>query len=158
MPDRRAGEAIDLLDAKGRRRLRGLLDLLGGALAHALGLAIAPDIRGHNAFVAIVDELIGHRLADQVVADRQALQAIGLQQLTLLAQVAVALQRLVDLEMIAPASQLQPIVAKALGLLHQLRQREIGPLPGKKCDWSCHWLFLPFIIADCRLQIATSDR
>ena len=37
MPDRRAGEAIDLLDAEGRCRLGGLLDLLGGALTHPSG-------------------------------------------------------------------------------------------------------------------------
>ena len=84
-------------------------------------------MRGHNALVPIVDELIRHRLTDQVIADREALQAIRLQQLTLLAQVAIAFQRLIDLEMIAPASQLQPIVAKALGLLHQLGQRQIWP-------------------------------
>ena len=80
VPDRRAGEAGDDRHAERRRGARGVLHALGGARAHALGIAVAPHLGRQDALVARVDR-VAHRLADEVVADRPAPQAVALQQL-----------------------------------------------------------------------------
>jgi hypothetical protein len=53
---------------------------LGGALAHALGLAVAPDIGGQDGLVPLVDQ-IAHGLADEVARDGVAGEAVVRQQL-----------------------------------------------------------------------------
>jgi hypothetical protein len=89
VPDRRAGEAGDGLDAELLRGARGVGELLRGALAHAFRIAVAPDVRRQDGLVALVDQ-VAHRLADQVVADRQRGQAVRFQQRPLVAHVGVA--------------------------------------------------------------------
>ena len=51
VPDRRAGEAGDDLDAELRGGPRGVHHPLGGALPHAFGLAVAPDLGREHALV-----------------------------------------------------------------------------------------------------------
>ena len=48
---------------------------LGGPLAHALGIAVAPDVRRQDRLVPLVD-VVAHRLADEVVGDREAVEAV----------------------------------------------------------------------------------
>ena len=52
VPDRRAGEAVHLLDAEPRRRPRRVLHPLGRALPDALRIAVAPDLRRQDPAVA----------------------------------------------------------------------------------------------------------
>ena len=69
VPDRRAGEARDDLDAELRSGPRGVHHPLGGPLRARLGLAVAPDLGREHALVARGDR-VAHGLADEVVADR----------------------------------------------------------------------------------------
>ena len=117
MPDGAAGEAIDLRDAHPCRRPGGVLDLLRRPLPDALRIAVAPNIWGQHTLVPLVDEAIGHRLAHQVGTNGVAAQPMPLQDRLPLGDVRIALQRFVHLEVIAPASQLQAVVAPAPGLL-----------------------------------------
>jgi hypothetical protein len=73
VPDRAAGEAVDHVHAETLGRVGGLDQFLGGALAHALGIAIAVD-GGQDLGVAGVD-VVAHGLADEVGGDGVALQA-----------------------------------------------------------------------------------
>ena len=75
VPDRRAGEAVDDLDAQLLRGAGRVLHLLGGPLADLLGLAVAPDVVGQDQLVPLVDQ-VADRLADQVVRDRPDFQLV----------------------------------------------------------------------------------
>jgi hypothetical protein len=137
MPDRRAGEAVDGFDAKGSSGACGVLDLVGGALADALGVAVAPDVWRDDALMPRIDR-VTDGLPDQVVADGKRLETMPLKQLALLADILVGLKRLAHLKVVAPAGKLQPIVAKALGLWGQRLERKIGPLAGEERYRSAH--------------------
>ena len=117
-PDAAAGEAVDDVHAKELGGLARVDHLLGGTLAHALRIAVAPHVVGQNALVAGVDG-IADALAHEVGADGPAVEAVLLQQIALLAHIAVALQRLVHLEMIAPTGQFQAVEAPFAGHLGQ---------------------------------------
>ena len=114
------------------------LHALGGALPHALRVAVAPDLGRQDALVAGVDREVAHALPDQVVADHVALQAVAVEQLALGGHVAVVGERLVDLEVIAPAGQLQAVEPPGGRLGGQLLQRQVGPLAGEQGYLSCH--------------------
>ena len=84
MPDRRAGEAVDDVDAELRApRARVSVIPSARAPAHALRIAVAPDVGRQDRLVALVDP-VAHGLADEVVADRPALQPVALEQLAAL--------------------------------------------------------------------------
>src|SRR5205823_1893642 len=89
VPDLGAGEAIDYLDPKLSRGAGGVFNLLGGALAHTLGVAIAPDVAGQNALVALVDDGITHGLAHHVVADGVAAEPVPVENVPARAHVGV---------------------------------------------------------------------
>ena len=110
MPDRRAGEARDDLDAELRGRPGGVLHPLGGAAAHTLGLAVAPHLGRQDALVARVDR-VAHRLAHEVRAQGPAAQPVALEELAAPLGVVGLRQRAVDLEVVAPARELEPVVA-----------------------------------------------
>jgi hypothetical protein len=137
VPDGRAGEAGDDRRAELRRRARGVLHPLGRAAAHALGVAVAPDLRRQHALVAGVDR-IAHRLADEVGAQRPAAQSVAFEQLAPAARVLGLGQRAVDLEVVPPARELQPVVAPRRALARQLLERKVRPLPGEQRDRSGH--------------------
>ena len=115
---------------------------LGGAPPHPLGIAVAPDLRREHALVALVDR-IAHALADEVVADRPAAEPVALEQLAPAGRVAGVAHRLGDVEVIAPARQLEPVEAPLGALAGELVDRQVGPLPGEQRYGSCHLLFLP---------------
>ena len=79
VPDRRAGEAGDDVDAELRRGPRGVHHPLGRPLPHAFGLAVAPDLGREHRPVAVVDR-VADGLADEVLADRPAAQPVALEQ------------------------------------------------------------------------------
>ena len=92
-------------------RPRGVLHLLGGPLAHALGLAVAPDAGRQDALVPLVDRVVADRLADQVVGDGVDVQVVLRQRLQLPVHIGLVGHRLVDLEVVAPAGDLEAVVA-----------------------------------------------
>ena len=137
VPDRRAGEAVHLLHAERAGRAGRVLHPLGRALAHALGVAVAPDLRRQDVAVTVVDR-IADGLADQVRAERPALEAVALEQVALGLHVAGVGERLVDLEVVAPAGELEPVEAPAGGLLGQALERQVCPLAGEERHGSRH--------------------
>jgi len=137
-PHAGAGEAVDDLDAEEPGGARCVLHLLGAALPHPLGVAVAPQARGQDALMALINRVIGHTLAYQVAADGKTLQVVLLQQRPLLPDVLVVLQRLIYLEVVSPAGELQAVKTPRAGLLRQLLQRQIGPLAGEESNGSGH--------------------
>jgi hypothetical protein len=61
-----------------------------------------------------------------------------LEQLALLAEVVGLSQCPVDLEVVAPAGELQPVESEGRGLAGQVLERQIGPLAREERDWSRH--------------------
>ena len=121
------------------------IDLLGGTPPDPFRVAVAPEPRRQDALVAVVDRIVAHALADEVRADGEALQVVLLQQVALFAYVAVCLQRLVDLEVVAPAGQLQPVESPGAAFWASSFQRKIRPLTGKEGDWPWH-IWTPFAV------------
>ncbi len=110
VPDAGAGEAVDHSDAHPLSGTRRVLHFFNRSLVHSCGVAIFPNVWRKNVFVAGID-VVQHGLADQVIRDREALQAVFLQQVALAGAIAFIGHCLVDLEMVAPASKLQAIIA-----------------------------------------------
>jgi hypothetical protein len=137
VPDRRTGEAGHRPHAERGGGARGVLQLARGALAHTFRVAVAPHVRGQDGLVARIHK-IAHRLADQVVADREALQAVLGQQRALVEQVLLRRERLLHIEMVAPARELEPVVAHAFGERREFGQRQVGPLAGEERDGASH--------------------
>ena len=100
MPDRRAGEAVNHIDAEPGSGLAGGDHLAGRALAHALGIAVAEDARGQDRRVAAVD-IVADGLAGEVVGNREQLEAVFIEQGAL--GLAVGFGGVLDFEMVAPA-------------------------------------------------------
>ncbi len=94
------------------RGARGVLHPLGGALPHAFRVAVAADLGRQDRAVALVDP-VADRLADEVRADRPHAEAVALEQLAAPVRVAAVGERLVDLEVVAPAGELEPVEAPA---------------------------------------------
>ncbi|MFT3787570.1 MAG: hypothetical protein QM770_15625 [Tepidisphaeraceae bacterium] len=146
VPDRRAGEAVhdggeaDLVRAGVAEQaggLRGVDHLLRCAFADAFGIAIAPDVGRQDALVTLVD-VVADRLPDEVRADRDAGQAVVLEQFPLLLAVRLVLEGGVDVEVVAPAGEFQAVVAEGLGFLGERFERQVGPLAGEERDEACH--------------------
>ena len=85
---------------------------------------------------------IGHSLAHQVVADGKALQTVFVEDVPTALNVVIVLHGLVNFEMIAPAGDLDAVVAKRFSLLAEGVKGQIGPLAAEKSDWPCHDRFL----------------
>jgi hypothetical protein len=94
-------------------------------------------VRRQNRLVPRVDQ-IADRLADEVVADGQALHAVLGQQCAFVNHVGLGGKRLLHVEMVAPARQLQAVIAHAFGQRRELGQRQVGPLAGEEGDGSWH--------------------
>nr|WP_245715064.1 hypothetical protein [Micromonospora inyonensis] len=117
---------------------RGVLDLLGGPLPDPLGLAVTADPGGQDVLVPLVDRVVADRLADQMVGDGGGLEVVLRQRLALAVDVRLVGQGLVDLEVVAPAGDLQAVVAPLGGVPADLVERKIGPLAGEERDRSRH--------------------
>src|SRR3954451_22548743 len=74
----------------------------------AIRAAPAPPLRRQDRSVALVDR-VAHRLTDEMVADRPAAESVPLEDRAPARAVAGIPQRLGDVEVIAPARQLQPV-------------------------------------------------
>ena len=139
VPDARSREPVHLRDAELGRRTGRVGDLLGRALADSLGVAVAPELGGEDRTVALVDR-VADALADEMCRDRKALEAMTVEDLPARIGVAGVGERLADVEVVAPASELEPVEAPAGSLLGELLERQVGPLAGEKRDRACHWL------------------
>jgi hypothetical protein len=137
VPDGRARETGDDGHAERRGGARGVLHALGGAGAHALGVAVAPDVGRQDALVARVDR-VADGLTDQVVADRPAAQAMALEQRAAPGGVVGLGHGAVDLEVVAPARELEALEAERRGLAREVVQGQVGPLAREQRDRSGH--------------------
>jgi hypothetical protein len=137
VPNARAGEAVDDFHAELLGCVGRFLQFLNGSLVDACRIPIAPNGGGQNGFVTRIDR-VADGLADQVGADRMALQAETVEQIAFGFAVIGVRMGFIHLEVIAPAGELDPIVAGVLGELSHLGQRQIGPLAGEQSNGSGH--------------------
>ena len=145
LPDRRPGEADDDVHAELARRACRHLHLFGCSPADTLGVAVAPDPVGQDPAVALVDGVVADRLPLEVVADGEDLEVVLLQRLPLRRDVRVVLDRSPRVEVVAPASDLESVVAPARGEATHLLERQVGPLAGEQGDRSGHG-HIPFSV------------
>jgi hypothetical protein len=137
VPDRRAGEPVHLPDSEQRGGPRGVLHPFGRTLPDAVRIAVPPDLRRQDRAMPCVDR-IADGLADEVRAQGEAVQVVALEHLLDGAGVTRLGERLVNLEMVAPAGELEPVEAPPARLLGQLLERQIGPLTGEERDGPRH--------------------
>mgnify|MGYP000458778047 CR=1 FL=1 len=153
---------IDALDAAGRH-LGGLIvpgmDLMSAALVgnaagielnepgsqsvSLLGSSTESAVAGGVLYtaVALVDR-VQHGLADQMGTNCQTLQVVVVQQFALPGTITLVQQRLIDLEMVSPASQFDAIVAKLFGYPCHFFDFQVRPLAGEHRDRSRHVILL----------------
>src|SRR5699024_9675397 len=105
-----AGEADHGVHAETRGGPGGQLHLLGGARPDALGFAVAPDPVREDVAVSLVQRVVTDRLALEVVGDGPDTQAVALQDVPPGLEVGVVLCGAPDVEVVAPAGDLQTVV------------------------------------------------
>jgi hypothetical protein len=110
LPDRRAGEADHRVHAELGRGPRGVLQVLGRPLPDTFRIAVAPHPRRHDRLVPEVDRVVADRLADQMVGDREDLQVVLRQDVVPALDVGIVLDRLLDVEMVTRAGDLDTVV------------------------------------------------
>ena len=88
--------------------------------------------------VGPVVEDVEDELADQVVRDRPALQAVLGEEGVPPFAILVVVEGLLDVEVVAPAGELDAVVAPLAGLLADRFQGQVGPLAGEQGDGSGH--------------------
>ena len=81
---------------------------------------------------------IAHGLAHEVVADRPAPEAVALEQLAPAGGVIGLGHRAVDLEVVAPARELEAVEAERRRLAREVVECQVGPLAGEQRDRSGH--------------------
>ena len=137
MPDRGAGEAVHDRHTELCGGAGGVLHPLGGAGAHALGVAVPVHVGRQDRAVPGIDP-VADRLADEMRTDRPDAEPVALEQLAPALGVRRVGDRLLDLEVIAPAGQLEPVEAPAGATGRELVDRQIGPLTGEESDGTRH--------------------
>ena len=75
---------------------------------------------------------VAYGLTDEMRAERPAAEAVLLQELPVLGAVRVVLERAVDLEVVAPARELEPVESPGSAAGCQIGDREVGPLAGEE--------------------------
>ena len=150
LPDTRSGEPVDDLDPELGCRASGVLDLLGGPSPHPLMIPVAPNPRGNDALVSVIDRIIAHALAHQVGADGEAAKPMLVEDIPAALDVGIVGQGLVHFKVVPPTGQLEAIVAKALGLLCHSFEGKVRPLSGEKRHWSGHLHSSCSIIRRCQ--------
>src|SRR5262249_21246023 len=76
--------------------------------------------------------------ADEMIRDRPALESVSREQVVPPLAVAVILERLLHVEMIAPAREFDSIVTPLAGFLADHFQGQVGPLACEQGDGSSH--------------------
>ncbi|CAM5247635.1 hypothetical protein SGRIM128S_08849 [Streptomyces griseomycini] len=138
MPDGGPGETDDRLDPEGGRGTRGVLHTGRRPPPYALRLTVTPHLPRQDRPVAFVDDRVTHGLAHQMVGDRPALETVLVQEPVPGGEVGRVGQSLVDLEVIAPAGELETVVTEVTGQPADLLQRQIGPLTGEQREIARH--------------------
>ncbi len=85
---------------------------------------------------------VADSLADEVGSEREAVQMVALEHFLHRPRVTRVGDRLVHLEVVAPAGELEAVEAPAAGLLGQLFERQVGPLARKERHGSRHGAIL----------------
>jgi hypothetical protein len=137
MPDRGAGEAVDDTDAEFLGGPGRPLHLLGRAAIDAIRVAVAPHMRRQDRLVALVDS-VADRLADEMRRDGMHREVVALELVALLGAVRGFFERPGGIEVVAPAGQLEPLVAKLARFPGEVIEGQIGPLAGEQRDRSRH--------------------
>src|SRR5438105_3529337 len=104
---------------------------------HAVGLPVAVDLRRQDRAVPLVDR-VADGLTDEMRADCPDVEVVALEDLLPRAAVRLVGERLVDLEVVAPARELEPVETPAAGLPGEILDRQVGPLAGEQRDGSGH--------------------
>ena len=115
----------------------GGLHLFGGALADTFGFAVAPDIGGQNGLVPFVNQ-IAHGLADEVVGNGVAREAVFGEERPFLFGVIGFGEGAIHFKVVAPAGEFHAVVTHFFDERQQFREGKVSPLSGEKCDWSWH--------------------
>ena len=76
-------------------------------------------------------DAIADGLADEVRTERPAPEAVLLEEMPLLAAVGVFRERTVDLEVVAPAGELEPVEPPAGAGGREIGDRQVRPLAGE---------------------------
>ena len=137
VPDRGAGEAVDLRHTELRGGTSRVLHSLRRPCPDALRLAVAVDVRRQDRLVTLVDA-VADRLPDEMRADRPDAEPVLLEELASAVCVAAVGDRLLDLEVVAPAGELEAVEAPARAAGGKLGKREVGPLAGEQGDGTGH--------------------
>src|SRR4051812_47643178 len=87
--------------------------------------------------MALVDR-VTYGLADKMRRHGEARKTVAVKKLARTAEIVGLAQRTVDLEVIAPAREFQPVESPTRGRLGQVRERKIGPLAREQCDRTTH--------------------
>ena len=135
LPDGRAHEAVDDVTAHIAGGPGSGLHLFDGPFAQGLGLSF-DGVGGEAVEAGIV--LVADALAGEMGAEGPALEAVFLEDALLLADVGGVGRGLADVHVVAPAGDLQAVVAPAFGFLADLFERQVGPLAGEQRYGSCH--------------------
>ncbi len=135
LPDGRAHEAVDDVAAHGAGGPGGGLHLVDRPLAEGLGLAL--DGVGGEAVEARV-VLVADALAGEVGAEGPALEAVLLEDPLPVADVGEVGRGSADVHVIAPAGDLEAVIAPRARLFADFLERQVGPLAGEQRDGSCH--------------------
>ena len=146
VPDGGTGEAVDdglagTLRLVGHVSLTGVEELAGRlsgqghlsarALADAFRITITPDVRREDALVAFVDIIAGG-LADEVGGDCPAAKVVLREEFPDGFDVARLVDGADDIEVVAPAGELDAFVAHGFDLGEKLGDFEVGPLAGEE--------------------------
>ena len=134
-----AAETISraLDDGDIERIARGLYQSVDGEIDSDQNLAEIAK-RVPRGVVALTSALAFHGLTDQMRADCLALQIESIQNIAPLGRIVRVVDGLLYLKVIAPAGQLEPLIAEVTCLAAHVFERQIGPLAGKKRDESRH--------------------
>ncbi len=84
---------------------------------------------------------VADRLADQVVGNREEPQPVAFEERLFLLDVIGLGQGAADLEVVAPAGELEAFVTEGRRLGRQDFERQIGPLAGEEGDGAGHKIF-----------------
>src|SRR5205085_1511244 len=132
--DRRPGEADHRVDSERCGGPCGVLDLLCGTGAHPLGVAVTPDVGGQDPLVPLVDGVVADGLPGQVAGDRVDGEAVLLEDLPAPGHVVVLRDGPAYVEVVAPAGDLETVVAPAGGEPADLLEGQVGELPREQRD------------------------
>ena len=87
--------------------------------------------------VPFIDQ-VTDRLSNQMVGNRVADHVIFLEKFPTTFDVTFLIECPPNVKVIAPTGEFNSVIAHILYLGQKIGEREIGPLAGEECYWSCH--------------------